>query len=85
MPVRTEQVSIEHRVRETTTHSNAELCSPEATSRLQFCLHCAMSDRTFLSPRTFSIQSRKASSFSGMKNDDRRDRTVSKLADSEVI
>ncbi len=66
-------------------HSNAEPDLPSATS----CFHCprqaCMFARSFLSAMAFSIHESKAFSSSGRKNDESSERTVSKLADSDVM
>ena len=61
------------------------MCCPEATSRCQSDRHSNMLARNFLSASTFSIQASRAFSSSGTKNDDNRDRTLSKLAASDVM
>lgn len=58
---------------------------PSATSRFHSCRHESMLARIFLSAMTFSIHDSRAFSSSGTKNDERRDKTVSKFADSDVM
>jgi hypothetical protein len=66
-------------------YSKALPSLPEATRAFQSRLHLAMLTRIFLSPNMVLIQDMNASSSSGTKKDERRERTVSKLAELEVI
>jgi len=66
-------------------YSKALPSLPEATRAFQSRLHFVMLARIFLSPNMALIQDMNASSSSGTKKDERRERTVSKLAELEVI
>ena len=66
-------------------YSKALPSLPVATSSCQSRRHFDMLDLSFLSPSADSIQDRKMSSSSGTKKEDRRESTVSKLAESEVM
>lgn len=66
-------------------HSRAVASFPVATSSFQSRFHLRTLALSFLSPRVFSIQERRAFSSSGTKNEERRDSTVSKLAVLDVI
>jgi hypothetical protein len=67
------------------THSNASPSLPDATNRFHSPRHDCISVLIFLFSATFAIQFKYTSSSSGTKNDDSRDKTVSKLADSDVM
>ena len=66
-------------------YSKAVPSWPVATSACQSRRHFNILDLSFLSPSVISIQDRKVSSVSGTKKEDRRERTVSKLAALEVM
>ena len=71
--------------RESEGYSKAVPSLPVATSPCQSRRHLDMLDLSFLSPSADSIQDRKMSSSSGTKNEDKRESTVSKLAELEVM
>ena len=58
---------------------------PDAIWEFQSCLHLAMLARIFLSPKRLAIHDMKLSSFSGIKKEERRERTVSKFAELDVM
>lgn len=66
-------------------YSNAAPSLPVAIRAFQSCRHLVMFARSFLSDSVLSIHDIRASSLSGTKNDDRRDRMVSKFAELDVI
>jgi len=72
-------------VKKKSGYSKALPSLPEATRAFQSRLHLTMLARIFLSPSMALIQVMNASSSSGTKKDERRERTVSKLAELEVI
>jgi hypothetical protein len=67
------------------SHSSASPSLPEATNPFHSPRHDCILDLIFLFSATFAIQFKYKSSSSGTKNDDSRDSTVSKLADSAVM
>jgi len=67
------------------SHSSASPSLPEATNLFHSARHDCILDLIFLFSATFEIQFKYTSSSSGTKNDDSRDSTVSKLADSAVM
>lgn len=66
-------------------HSSAEPSLPSATSRFHSCRQPCMLPRSFLSEMTFSTQASSAFSSCGTKKDESKDKTLSKLADSDVM
>jgi hypothetical protein len=66
-------------------YSSAAPSFPAATSACQSRRHCAIFARSLLSPSMLSIQPSSASSSSATKNEESKDRIVSKLAELDVM
>jgi hypothetical protein len=66
-------------------HNSAEPSLPCATSFFQSALHCLILSLNFLSPSVLDIHAKNKSSSSGTKNDESKERTVSKFADDDVM
>jgi len=66
-------------------YSSAVPSLPAATSSFQSARHRVMLARKVLSPRVFSIHNRSESSSSGTKNEESKERIVSKLAAADVM